>query len=149
MISYRYREVSSSNLDGLIMKRVSKVILYKGNKILLQLRDNQPNTPHPNIWSLFGGKIEGNETPEECLAREIKEELNGTLKNIIFIKKRIRPGNDGEVEDNIFSAELQEAISELELTEGQAMKYFSKEQLNEIDIVPHYKKFIEDFLKQH
>jgi 8-oxo-dGTP diphosphatase len=33
-------------------------------------------------WELPGGKIEQNETPEECLIREIKEEINIEIKII-------------------------------------------------------------------
>lgn len=44
-------------------------------KILLQLRDDQPTIPYPNCWGTFGGQVELNETPDEAIRREIKEEL--------------------------------------------------------------------------
>jgi 8-oxo-dGTP pyrophosphatase MutT (NUDIX family) len=34
-----------------------------------------------NVWKNVGGKLEENETPEECLQREIKEELGIELKD--------------------------------------------------------------------
>ena len=37
------------------------------NRVLFQLRDNKPNIPHPNKWSLFGGGIEQGERPEEAI----------------------------------------------------------------------------------
>ncbi|MBP1747531.1 MAG: Radical domain protein [Deltaproteobacteria bacterium] len=44
-------------------------------KVLLQLRDDRPDIPYPNCWGTFGGQVEINETPEQAIKREIKEEL--------------------------------------------------------------------------
>lgn len=128
------------------MKRVAKVILYKNDKVLLQLRDNKSSIPFPNQWSLFGGKIEEDETARACVVREIKEELNATIKNIKFINKQTRHESNVEVEDNIFSAEIVEKISDLILKEGKAMKLFSLKELRTITIVPHYKGYIIKFI---
>ncbi|MBI2137246.1 NUDIX domain-containing protein [Candidatus Woesearchaeota archaeon] len=58
------------------MKRILKygLIVIKNNKILLQLEKEQEKLLLP------GGKPKKNETPEECLAREIKEEINAEIK---------------------------------------------------------------------
>ena len=128
------------------MKKVAKVILHKHGKVLLQLRDNKPSIPFPNQWSLFGGLIEKDETPEDCVRREIKEELEATLKDVLLITNQIRKEGDKEVEDNIFSAEIVEEISELRLHEGSGMQLFLIKELNELKVVPHYKPFIINFL---
>lgn len=55
-----------------------KGVLFYQNKVVLVKNDRQE-------WELPGGRIELNETPEHCLAREIKEELslNVTVGTII------------------------------------------------------------------
>lgn len=54
---------------------VSAGIVKKDGKYLISQR--LPNSILcPNQWELPGGKIEFMESPEECLIREIKEELN-------------------------------------------------------------------------
>src|ERR1700729_3957987 len=49
----------------------------------LQMRDSTA-TNNPNRLGLFGGGLEGEESPEEAIIREIKEELNFDLKNPVF-----------------------------------------------------------------
>ncbi len=55
------------------MKEVTAAILIRENKILIaqrKLTDNQGGK-----WEFPGGKIRGDETPPECLRREMEEEF--------------------------------------------------------------------------
>jgi 8-oxo-dGTP pyrophosphatase MutT (NUDIX family) len=45
----------------------------KTGRVLLNLR--APHKSHNLTWSLWGGMIEGDETPKECLLRELEEEM--------------------------------------------------------------------------
>lgn len=54
--------------------KVSAGIVIDDNKVLLTRR--APREKHGGGWEFPGGKIELGETPQECLARELKEELN-------------------------------------------------------------------------
>jgi mutator protein MutT len=49
-------------------------IIRKNNKILIAQR-KKDSWMEPNKWEFPGGRIELNETYEECLIREIREEL--------------------------------------------------------------------------
>lgn len=57
------------------------IILKEGDKFLIQLRDNKREIANPERWGLFGGGIEGNESPREAIKREIEEELCLELKD--------------------------------------------------------------------
>src|ERR1700674_5416517 len=58
------------------------IIALPGKRYLMQLRDQKPNIFYPGHWGVFGGAIDVGETPEQCLYREIEEELG--LSDIIF-----------------------------------------------------------------
>jgi 8-oxo-dGTP diphosphatase len=53
-------------------------IIRKKKKILLAQR-KQDSWMEPNKWEFPGGRLEPNETLEECLLREIREELGITI----------------------------------------------------------------------
>ncbi|ABN52715.1 MAG TPA: 8-oxo-dGTP diphosphatase MutT [Hungateiclostridium thermocellum] len=57
--------------------RVTAGIIINNDKVLITRR--APNENFAGGWEFPGGKIEADETPEECLARELKEELNITV----------------------------------------------------------------------
>lgn len=53
--------------------RVSAGILRNGDRVLICRR--RGDQEHPAKWEFPGGKIEAGESPEECLRRELREEL--------------------------------------------------------------------------
>ena len=60
------------------MELVTAAIIQRGECVLLGRR-----SPHSRLggrWEFPGGKVELGETPEECLVRELKEELRITVE---------------------------------------------------------------------
>ena len=55
-------------------KKVAAAIIRSGEEILLTRR--KPGEKLAGYWEFPGGKIEENETIQQCLEREIHEELN-------------------------------------------------------------------------
>ena len=55
------------------MKEVTAAIIIDNNKILIAQRGKNENLA--GKWEFPGGKIEIDETPQQCLKREIREEL--------------------------------------------------------------------------
>ena len=56
------------------MKQVTAAIIIEDGKILITRRG--PNEKLPGYWEFPGGKQEDSESLQECLGRELKEELN-------------------------------------------------------------------------
>ena len=52
-----------------------KLALVAEGMILCYLRDDFAHIPWPGMWDLPGGGREGDETPEACVLRELKEEF--------------------------------------------------------------------------
>lgn len=119
------------------------VILYYKNKIILQLRDKNSRTANPNLWGIFGGKIENGENPEQAAIRELKEELGLNVKKLKpFLKTKFK----GE-KINIFIKNLRD-ISNLKIKEGQKIGLFSKEEILKLNnTVPGLKKMTKEYLK--
>ena len=65
--------------------KVTCAIIYFGERILTVQRSEK--MPLPLKWEFPGGKIENNESEEDCIKREIKEEINIEI-NLV---KRLTP----------------------------------------------------------
>lgn len=118
---------------------VASIIKYN-NRYLLQLRDQKKNIFFPNMWGLFGGAIEDNETYLCGLKREISEELNIVIKkkqikfftNITFeVKKKC-------IERYIYYFEINKnQFNQLKISEGQKIGFFKQSELKNIQIVSY------------
>ena len=53
-----------------------KIALYYGNNLVVYLRDNKPGLNFAGMWDFPGGGREGEETPVECIQRELSEEFS-------------------------------------------------------------------------
>ena len=70
--------------------------LEKDNKYLMLHRTKKENDINKNKWLGVGGKLEKNETPQQCLFREVKEETGLTLIDYIHRGIVIFNFNDDE-----------------------------------------------------
>lgn len=85
------------------MRKTIKVVVIgvvkKDNKYLLTKRRDKKGSKYHDKWQIPGGDLEFNETVEECVRREIKEEtgliLNTKVVLIPGIYEDIRPSWHG------------------------------------------------------
>lgn len=84
--------------DGYIKKWAGALLIEKSGKVILQKRDNNPAILNPGKITLFGGGVEKLETIEDCLKREIKEEVNVDVTNFdyfgLYEKRQVAHGDD-------------------------------------------------------
>ncbi|MBI2671994.1 NUDIX domain-containing protein [Candidatus Woesearchaeota archaeon] len=114
-------------------------------KILMQLRDNNPGIRYPNFWALPGGGAEEGETPEDAIKREIKEETNYELINPKYIGNFLIK----KWKLYVFSKyDPKLKLEDLEVNEGQELKFFSLEEILRLKIVPHHLPRIKEYFKK-
>ena len=83
-----------------------KAALFCGGDILTYLRDAKPGLPWPDLWDLPGGGREGDETPEDCLLREVEEEFALRLPPARLLWRRVFPSMMDANRASVFFAGL-------------------------------------------
>lgn len=95
------------------MIKVTCACIIKDGKILITQRG--PESDHPFLWEFPGGKIKAGETAEECIKREIWEELELEI----------------EIVQHMISVQQKYAIKEIELIPFLCSTHSVKLKLNE------------------
>jgi 8-oxo-dGTP pyrophosphatase MutT (NUDIX family) len=119
--------------------KVCLIVKNKNGEVLLQLRDEEPEA---GKWVLFGGGIKDGETAEAALIREIKEELDYQIKSARFFKEY----EDRGVCQLIYVLDEPVEIESLKLGEGSAMKFFTFNELQTLNIGFNFKQILFDYL---
>ena len=111
--------------------RVVAAVIRKGNKIFATQRGYGE---FKDGWEFPGGKIEERETPEQALAREIKEELDTEIQVGKLIDTIEYDYPKFHLSMDCFWCEIMQGG--LELKEHEAARWLSKEDLYSVDWLP-------------
>ena len=129
------------------------MIVDRWGRLLLQVRDDIPTIPYPGKVGLFGGHSEGNETPLECVVREIREELTYFIPPTRFKFLATYEGADSEVIGGTMRADFfvvrDVPSDELAITEGRLFIVLPRE-LSTIDdkLIPTARFALGIFLRE-
>lgn len=119
----------------------SAIILYnKNKKILLQHRDGNAPTS-PGKWGFFGGSLEKDETPLECVIRECFEELGYQLESPKLIEEK-------EINSMYVFIEKYNSSKKLILNEGDYLGWFSFNETDDLDMAIDCKKKLNNLKKE-
>ena len=128
-----------------------KIALLRDDKLLTILRDDKVSIPYPNMWELPGGGREGEETPFECVQREVFEELGLKLEeaDILWVKDyqgMLDPGTTSIFMVGTISQE--ECASIVFGYEGQAYQMMNVSQfLSDEKVIPQLQSRLRDYLE--
>ena len=128
------------------MKRKGSSIIFinHSNEILLLLRDNIPTIPYPNMWDLPGGHVEENESLEECIIREMNEELNVILDDFhLFSVDEFKDRTE-----YTFWRKVNFDIDRIKLNEGQMISWFTETKARNTELAYGFNRIVDSFFNK-
>jgi len=96
------------------------------------------------MWDLPGGHVEENESPEECIIREMKEELNVILDDFDLFSV-------DEFKDRIeytFWKKVNFDIDRIKLNEGQMISWFTKAKASNTELAYGFNRIVDSFFNK-
>ena len=128
-----------------------KIALISDDKLLTILRDNISSIPWPNMWELPGGGREGEETPFECVQREVFEELGLKLEETAIVWAKEYQGMLDPDKTSIFMVGIitQEDFASIAFgDEGQTYQMMDVSQfLSDKKVIPQLQNRLKDYLE--
>lgn len=114
-----------------LIKVTGAAILEANHVFAVQRSEDMTLT---NYWEFPGGKIEANESKEDAIIREIKEELEVDIQIIDYIDTAEYDYDFGTVRLHLFTAEI--VNGDLTLNEHKDFQWIPFGKLTEIDWAP-------------
>ena len=125
-------------------KGTSIIFVNDQKEVLLFLRDDKPDIPYPNMWDVPGGHVDNGETPEECIVREMKEEMDLDLEDFQLLSVM-------EFTDRVeytFWKKANLNIQSITLHEGQKLKWFTESEARNTKLAFGFNEIVDDFFKK-
>ena len=123
------------------------IITCKGKLLLEKRRDS-------DVWGLVGGGVKKNETELQAMVREVYEELGIRIPKERFHKLKVygEPGRIAAYQDGsiwrmvivVYGLELDEEPEMVISHESKDLRFFSKEELQNIEIVITHSDIVEE-----
>lgn len=112
------------------IKVVAAIIIENGNVFATQRGYGE----FKDGWEFPGGKVEANETPEDALVREIKEELDSEIEVLELLDTVEYDYPKFHLSMECFICKMKSG--DLILKEHEAAKWLTKETLDSVDWLP-------------
>ena len=122
---------------------VAAVIQNKEGKILIAQRNLKKS--QGGLWEFPGGKIEPNETKEEAIIREIKEEMDIDIEAKKFIDQKIFNYPDKDI--NLIAIECKQIKGDIKLNEHEDIKWVNKNELRNFNFAPADEFIVQTILR--
>lgn len=124
---------------------VAAVIQNEEGKILIAQRNLKKS--QGGLWEFPGGKIEPNETKEEAIIREIKEEMDIDIEAKKFIDQKVFNYPDKDI--NLIAIECKQIKGDIKLNEHEDIKWVNKNELRNFNFAPADKFIINTILENN
>jgi len=127
----------------------ANAIITCGGKLLLEKRRDS------DTWGLVGGGVKKYETEAQAIAREVREELGLRIPKEKFHKLAVygEPGRIAAYRDGsiwrmvivVFALELETQPDMTISAESKDLRFFSREEIKNIEIVITHSDIVEDW----
>lgn len=108
------------------------IIKDEHNRILIARR--RPGKSLAGFWEFPGGKIEEGETPEESLARELKEEMNLVVRVGAFVGENLHHYEGFSIRLMAYLTEIM--AGEMQLTDHDQVDWVTVEEMERYSLAP-------------
>lgn len=127
----------------------ANAIITCNGKLLLEKRRDS------DVWGLVGGGVKKYETEQQAIVREVYEELGLRIPKDKFKKLAVygEPGRIAAYQDGsiwrmvivVFGLDLEEEPEMVISAESKDLRFFSKEELKDIEVVITHSDIVEDW----
>jgi 8-oxo-dGTP diphosphatase len=119
--------------------KVTAAIMAKDGRIIIAQRKSSDHLS--GKWEFPGGKIEPGETPEVCLARELKEEFDIDVAIGEFLGSNVH--HYGHVSIELMAYQASWVAGAITMNDHKAYRWVTIDQLTEFDFAPADIPFVE------